>query len=226
MLCGDVYEKLHSSGKVWHQVSWRPRDCLQAQRATVVGLLSFLAGVWSSGSSTMLKLPVIICGEGRSLADHCATTSGQKCVCWARSFGVYTLMRCRVSPITLPAIRVVNLMSFKSSFSLLITNAMPAELDRFTGSGELKRANHLEKSCCTCIVSLAERCVSWRARMPICRDCSAFVTMVHLDIGPVPVSGEERPLILRDAILMLAQWLLFSLGQFCLDLCLFISVGG
>ena len=62
--------------------------------------------------------------------------------------------------------------------------------------------------------------------MPICRDCSAFVTMVHLDIGPVPVSGEEHPLILRDAILMLAQWLLFSLGQFCLDLCLFISVGG
>ena len=214
MLCEDIYEKLRSSGKVWRQVSWRPRDCLQAWRAAIAGSLSFLAGVRSSGSSTMLKLPVIICGEGRLLVDHRATTSGQKCVCWVRSFGAYTLMRCRVSPclrgierkIALPAIRVVDLMSFESSFSLLITNATPAELDGFTGSGELKRANCLEKSCCACIASSAERCVSWRARMPICRDRSAFVTAVHLDIGPVPVSGEERPLILRDAILMLAQW--------------------
>ena len=51
-----------------------------------------------------------------------------------------------------------------------------------------------------------ERCVSCRARIPICRECSAFVTAVHLEIDPVPVSGEECPLMFRVANLILAWW--------------------
>ena len=66
--------------------------------------------------------------------------------------------------------------------------------------------SRLEKRCSACVASSVERCVSCRARIPICRDRRAFVTAVHLDIGPVPVSGDECPLILRDAILMLAWW--------------------
>ena len=30
VLCGDMYVKLRSSGNIWRQISWRPRDCLQA----------------------------------------------------------------------------------------------------------------------------------------------------------------------------------------------------
>jgi len=55
------------------------------------------------------------------------------------------LIRCRVSPcfrgierkMALPGIRVVSVMLFVSSFSLLIAKATPAELVGFSGSGEL-----------------------------------------------------------------------------------------
>jgi len=145
VLCAEVYVKLRPSGKVWRQVSCRSRDCLHNRRAAVAGALSGLAGDQSSGSSTMLKSPNIRFGGGRRCADHCVSTSVQKQACWDRSFGAYMLMRCSVSPclrgierkMALPRMRVVSVMLFVSSFSLLMTNATPAELVGFSGSGEL-----------------------------------------------------------------------------------------
>jgi len=64
----------------------------------------------------------------------------------------------------------------------------------------------LEKSCSACVASSSERWVSCRARIPICCERRAFTTTVHLDIGPVPDSWEERPLIFRVASLILARW--------------------
>ena len=72
---------------------------------------------------------------------------------------------------------------------------------------------HLEKICSACIASSSERCVSCRARIPICRECRAFAIVVHFDIGPVPVSWEERPLMFRVASLTLARWP-FGVGMF------------
>jgi len=66
--------------------------------------------------------------------------------------------------------------------------------------------SHLEKSCSACITSSSERCVSCRARIPICCKRRAFATAVHFNIGPVPVSGDEHPLMLREANLVLAWW--------------------
>ena len=111
----------------------------------VTDSLSVLAGAQSSGSSIMLKSPVIIWGGGRWFADHFVVTSDQKGACWARSFGAYMLIRCRVSPcfhgierkMALPGIRVISEMLFVSSFSLLITKATPADPVGFSGSGEL-----------------------------------------------------------------------------------------
>ena len=145
MLCAEVYVKLHLSGKVWRQMSCRSRDCLHNRRAAVAGSLSGLAGDRSSGSSTMLKSPSIMFGGGRWCVDHCVTTSAQKPACWDRLFGAYMLTRCSVSPcfhgierkMALPGMRVVSVMLFVSSFSLLITNATPAELVGFSGLGEL-----------------------------------------------------------------------------------------
>ena len=106
----------------------------------------------------------------------------------------------------LPGIRVVSVMSSASNFSLLIAKATPADPAGFSGSGELKTAKRLEKSCSTCVASSVERCVSCRARIPICRERRAFDTAVHFDMGPGPVSGEECPLMFRVAILILAWW--------------------
>ena len=108
--------------------------------------------------------------------------------------------------IALPGIRVVSVMPFVSSFSLLITNATPADPVGFSGFGELYMAKRLVNKCCACVSSSVERCISWSARIPICRERKAFATVVHLEIGPVPVDVEERPRIFKVAILMLARW--------------------
>jgi len=62
-------------------MSWRFRDCLHDRSAAVAGSLSVLAGVQSSGASTMLKSPAIMSGGGRWCTDHCESTSAQKRAC-------------------------------------------------------------------------------------------------------------------------------------------------
>ena len=108
--------------------------------------------------------------------------------------------------IALPGIRVISVMPFVSSFSLLITKATPADPVEFSGFGELYRASHLVNRFCTCVSSSIERCVSWIARILICRERRAFATVVHFEMGPAPVDVEERPLMFKVAILMLARW--------------------
>ena len=108
--------------------------------------------------------------------------------------------------ITLPGSRVVSVMPFISSFFLLITKATPADPVEFSGFGELYRASHLVNRFCTCVSSSIERCISWIARIPICREHRAFATVVHFEMGPALVDVEERPLMFKVAILMLAQW--------------------
>ena len=128
---------------------------------------------------------------------------------WSGSSRCHSSLR----KVALPGIRTFTVASLMSSFSLFSIKAMPADAVGFAGTSEFKIIILLSKTVLICAVVSSLRWVSCRAKIAICFVCNIFSTDVHFGIGPEPVLCDERPLILKEAIIRFARYFLLGKGS-------------
>lgn len=91
------------------------------------------------------------------------------------------------------------------TISLFMTKATPTDAVGFVGRLELIIFSLRPKSVSMCCMWSSLRCVSCRQSRPIFFSHIVLCIVVHLDSGPGPHSGAERPFMLSVAIRILAR---------------------